>query len=445
MSVFKHIFDLITGRRSKTHPLHAQAGGSHVASTEASLTTTVLIVGSGSTGLALAQGLKQAGIRYLVVEKDEGLDARARDWNMGLLWGAAALKSLVVEKTWSRIQSVLVDPSLPVAENDSLNFVNGESGELLSPIPVQKFYRLRRSKLRELLAEGLDIRYNMPLNSIDFSSEDGQATAGFADGSSISANLIVGADGSSSGVRRALLGPEHGVARRLPYCATFVHSTYTREQALFLRKFHPLYLASVHPGGYFSFFGMQDAADPDRPETWTFFFYISWHSSLEEQEQTADWSDAKRLEQVKEFSRSFTNPVKSAFEWLGDGCKVWYTQMSDFDPGAENHRWDNHGGRVTLAGDAAHSMTYQRGQGLNHSVTDAAKLFEAIKQFTADKTAQATVISAYESEMIDRAGGEVRLSTANTTMLHDWQKVLQSPLMKSGVKMNKTIQETNGQ
>ena len=86
-----------------------------------------------------------------------------------------------------------------------------------------------------------------------------------------------------------------------------------------------------------------------------------------------------------------------------------------------------------MAGDAAHAMTYQRGQGLNHSVTDAAKLTEAVQQFVSGKTTRAEAISSYEEEMVARAGGEVRLSTMNTGMLHNWQKVQESPIMRSGM------------
>ncbi|OAX84804.1 hypothetical protein ACJ72_00827 [Emergomyces africanus] len=401
------------------------------------VTTTVLIIGAGSTGLALAQGLKQAGISCIVVERDERLDGRSRDWNMGMHWGGAALKSLVTDKTWNRLQSVQVDPSQPTAESDDLKFVNGESGELMFALHVQKFYRLRRSKLRALLAEDVDIRYNMAFKNIALSSGDSRAIVHFNDGSSIAAKLVVGTDGAKSSVRQLLLGPDQATVRRLPFCATFIHSKFTREQALFLREFHPLYIAAIHPGGFFSFLGMQDAADPDRPETWTFFFYISWHSSTDEQDKIANWTDSQRLEQVKGFSRTFTDPFKSAFEWASADCKVWYSSLHDFDPGAVGHRWGNLGGRVTLAGDSAHTMTYQRGQGLNHSLTDAAGLCEAIKKFTSKGSTQAAAISSYEEEMIHRAGGEVRLSTTNTEMLHDWQRVLQSPLMKTGMKQNK--------
>jgi len=83
-------------------------------------------------------------------------------------------------------------------------------------------------------------------------------------------------------------------------------------------------------------------------------------------------------------------------------------------------------------------MTYQRGQGLNHSITDAAKLVEAIKSTTADaadgkQQGQDIAIRRYEEEMIKRAGAEVRISTQNTLMLHEWEKVLQSPIFQKGL------------
>lgn len=46
----------------------------------------------------------------------------------------------------------------------------------------------------------------------------------------------------------------------------------------------------------------------------------------------------------------------------------------------------------------------------------------------------ATAIDMYEAEMKPRSGEEVRISVANTTMLHDWKKVMQSPVFKAGVK-----------
>lgn len=352
---------------------------------------------------------------------------------MGLHWGAPILKSLIPEEWWDKIQSVQVDPHVATKELDTLKWLKGDTGQTIAAFTFGPFYRLRRSKLRHLLSQNMDIQYNKHLVNVTYSDDGKSVTAHFADGSNAAGSILIGADGARSSTRNLLLGPELGTIDRLPYAATFVQRKFTKEQALYLRSFHPLFLASAHPSNNFAFFGMQDAADPEDPSSWTFFFYISWLSSLEEQEQTKDWTDAQRLAQQKEFAKSFCDPWKSAYEWTPDDAPVWHMGLNAWDPGQESHRWDNHGGRITLVGDACHPMTYQRGQGLNHSVTDAGKLRDALVQIS-EGGEQKDAIKAFEDEMIERGGLEVRDGVANTTLLHDWEKVKESPLFTKGMK-----------
>jgi 2-polyprenyl-6-methoxyphenol hydroxylase-like FAD-dependent oxidoreductase len=245
--------------------------------------------------------------------------------------------------------------------------------------------------------------------------------------------MLIGADGAHSVTRSLLLGPDVAAINRLPYAATWLQRKFTKEQALYLRKFHPLFLASAHPKNHFAFFGMHHAEDPDDPSSWTFFFYISYASSVEEQDATADWTPAQRLAQQKQFAKDFCDPWKSAYEWTPDDAPVWHLGLTDWDPGREGCRWDNHGGLITMVGDAVHPMTYQRGQGLNHSVTDAKLLRDSIVKIR-EGGDQAKLITAFEEEMIERAGKEVRDGTANTMLLHDWEKVKLSPFFTKGLK-----------
>jgi len=351
---------------------------------------------------------------------------------MGLHWGAPALKSLMPDEWRDKIQSVQVDPHVPTKELDTLKWLKGDTGETMAAFSFGPFYRLRRSKLRDLLTKDLDIQYDKRLVNITYAEDVQAVTAHFADGSSTTGRMLVGADGARSSTRQLLLGPDLGSIDKLPYAATFVQRKFTNEQALYLRSFHPLFLASAHPSNNFAFFGMQDAADTNDPSSWMFFFYISWQSSLEEQEATENWTDAQRLAQQKDFAKSFCDPWKSAYEWTPDDAPVWYMGLTAWDPGAEDHRWDNHGGLVTLVGDACHPMTYQRGQGLNHSVTDAGKLRDALAKI-GDGADHKAVINAFEDEMIKRGGTEVRDGTANTRLLHDWEKVKESPLFTKGM------------
>ncbi|TVY18833.1 FAD-dependent monooxygenase cctM [Lachnellula arida] len=317
----------------------------------------VIIIGSGCTGLAIAHGLKK---------------------------------------------STQVDPNTPTKPFDTLKFLNGRTGKVISGIPSPDFYRLRRSKLRALLCKGLDIRWNKRLKDVVVKQDGSCVTAIFEDGEQMTGRLVVGADGSRSTVRELILGPDLAAPLHIPYVSTFVQAKYTREQALFLRSFHPLYIAAIHPDNMVAFFGLQDAPAIDKPEDWTFFFYISWNSTLEQQvEEAKTYGNNERLTQVKSFSRGFTEPWKSAFEWVADQ-PVWYVDMAVWDPSLPEHTWDTMNGRVTLAGDAAHPMTFQRGQGLNHSMADAGKLVEALTS----EPNQSLAIHNYESEMKDRAGEE---------------------------------------
>jgi 2-polyprenyl-6-methoxyphenol hydroxylase-like FAD-dependent oxidoreductase len=351
---------------------------------------------------------------------------------MGLHWGAPILKSLVPDEWWDKIQNIQVDPHVPTKELDTLKWLQGDTGETMAAFTLGPFYRLRRSKLRDLLSQDLDIRYNKRLVDITYSDDGKSVTAHFDDGSSTTGGILIGADGARSTTRQLLLGTKLGSIDRLPYAATFVQRRFTREQALHLRSFHPLFLASAHPSNNFAFFGMQDAAEADDPTTWTFFFYISWQSSLQEQEDTKV-NDSQRLAQQKEFAKNFCDPWKSAYEWTPDDAPVWYMGLTAWDPSHEGHQWDNRGGRITLVGDACHPMTYQRGQGLNHSVTDAGKLRDALINIS-EGADQKETITAFENEMIKRGGTEVRDGIANTTLLHDWGKVKQSPLFTKGMK-----------
>ncbi|KZM27237.1 uncharacterized protein EKO05_0002290 [Ascochyta rabiei] len=397
----------------------------------------VLLIGSGSAGLALAQGLRKAGIPCTVFEKNASRH-RERDWNMGLHWAAPVLRSLIPDGQFDeKVQSLQVDPHVPTKELDDLIWLKGDSGERLATITFGPFYRLRRSKLRDLLSQNLDIQYGKHLQSIAYSSSGQSVTACFADGTSAEGSLLVGADGARSTTRSLLLGPELGAIHPIPYCATFIQHKFTAEQAVYLRSFHPLFLASAHPNNTFAFFGMHDAPDPTDPSSWTFFFYISWPSSLEEQEATKHWTDAQRVKQQRELANAFCDPWKSALQWTPDEASAWYLGLTDWDPALEGHRWDNHNGLVTLLGDACHPMTYQRAQGLNHSVTDAGKLRDALVKIQ-EGAAQKDVIDAFEEEMLTRGGTEVREGTANTVMLHDWERIKESPLFKKGMRKTET-------
>lgn len=63
----------------------------------------VLIIGAGVTGLALAQGLKKAGIPCVIYEKNESLDTR-RNWGFAVHWGLEALEKLLPKELFEQLE-----------------------------------------------------------------------------------------------------------------------------------------------------------------------------------------------------------------------------------------------------------------------------------------------------------------------------------------------------
>lgn len=351
---------------------------------------------------------------------------------MGLHWAAPTLQSMIPESLFSRIQSTQVDPHTKTKEVEKLRFINGKTGEIMGQAEIERFYRLKRSKIRALLSEGIDIQWGKSISNIIYSND--LVTAYFTDGTKDTGSILVGADGPHSSTREILVGIERAKCTPIDYAATMCFNKLPRDQALFLRSdpHHPLFQCAPNPAGTFAWLGLHDAPDSD-PETWTFFHYISFH---EPRDVISKKTPAEHIAHQKELAKEYADPFKSAVEWLSDdSTTAWYGKMQHWDPGDCNHRWDNKGGRITLAGDAAHPMTFQRGQGLNHAITDAAKLSTAIINIWCGET-RMKAIDSYEAEMIKRGGEEVRLGEMNTNMLHDWDKVLQSPVLRNGLKQS---------
>ncbi len=360
-----------------------------------------------------------------------------RDWNFALHWSAPALQSLIPSDLWAKLQTAQVDPHTPTKDHDTLRFHDGETGELMKGVPIEKFIRLRRSKLQALLSEGLNVYWGKTLVNTVYLEDGKGLKAIFDDGTEVTGSMLIGADGPRSTVRSLLVGPDQAKPTSIDFATTHCFTSYPRDRALFLRSapHHPLYQIAPHPKGYYSWLGLHDASDPDRPETWVFWHYISY---AEPRDFDNKKTVAEHVAHQKAMGAQFADPWKSAFEWMPDDTTTaWYGKLNHWDPALPENKWDNHGGLVTLAGDAAHPMTFQRGQGLNHAVADSAKLCKAIvdcwHSSEGFSSGRAAAIEGYEKEMIARASEEVRLGEMNSKMLHDWEQVQQSPGLKKGI------------
>ena len=139
--------------------------------------------------------------------------------------------------------------------------------------------------------------------------------------------------------------------------------------------------------------------------------------------------NAARLAQVKQKASSLCEPFRSANLWMPEDTNISYDQIGYWIPTP----WDTRDGRCTLAGDAAHPMTPHRGQGMNHAICDVANLVTTIKSLQVNQGNVAPSIEEYTQEVVRRGADEVIGSRKQAFMLTDWDKLMESPMMKHGL------------
>ena len=84
--------------------------------------------------------------------------------------------------------------------------------------------------------------------------EKGQVTVTFENGSSVTGNLLIGADGARSRVRDYLLGTEKGALQSLPLMGVSIVTELPGDVSKTIRtKLHDLLFMGIHPTGVITF------------------------------------------------------------------------------------------------------------------------------------------------------------------------------------------------
>ncbi len=168
----------------------------------------VAIIGGGPGGLALAQGLKKNGIDTAVFERDEvrsdyvqGFRMRIRQRGIDALQAnlpAHLFQAFLDTLGLAPTENLVLDEAFGRLENTSQG-----SGE---PEDTHIEKSVSRITLRQILLSGLDGLFHTGKRFERYEQlADGTVLAHFSDGSAVHTNLLVGADGAGSAVRRQLL------------------------------------------------------------------------------------------------------------------------------------------------------------------------------------------------------------------------------------------------
>ncbi|KAH0841951.1 monooxygenase [Fonsecaea pedrosoi] len=368
----------------------------------------VIIVGAGLSGLALAQGLEKNGIDYVVVDKES--EPRDRNWGVTIAWSHPLLAQLLPDELYNRLSECQPDPGLDTkaAGFESVIIRDGQTGATIVQPPFPGFGKT--------------------LTDIELS--DNGVIAHFHDGTSESGSVLVGCDGGGSWVRRWMLG-DKGTSVVLPYTFLNFPFRYTAEQAVKMDKMmHPIVDVAVHPKSMYIGIFVLDKPDLERPETWVFYILATW---AKENKSAPDAStDTNMVDELKKRMDDWADPFKSAVEWIPNGTQAKVVPLRIWGP--PDSGWDNRGGRVTLAGDAAHSMTFHRGQGANNAICDSQKFVAAMIKVKNGAATLAEAVDEYDADVISRGRTEVDVSKTQTDAFHDHANFHNSPIMRLGIK-----------
>ncbi|WP_413580790.1 FAD-dependent oxidoreductase [Bdellovibrio sp. HCB288] len=344
----------------------------------------IAIIGAGLGGLTLARVLHLHGIKATVFEAEPSPDFRPQggmldihDHNGQLALKDADLFEKFQELIMPGAQATRVlTPQGQILVNEPDDGTGGR--------PEVKRGELRRILLESIPAES--VRWGHKITTVA-GIGNGRHLLTFANGHSITTDLLIGADGAWSKVR-AVLCKESPTYTGTTFIETYLHEADTHYQesakavgggALFSTAPGKGILAHREPNGV-----LHTYVALSKPLEW--FAAIDFGNAEEALHRVAQEFEGWAPELRALITHGETNPV----------ARHLYTLSTDV-------RWDRIPG-VTLLGDAAHLMI-PSGEGANLAMFDGAELAKAI---IANPDNIEAALEAYEKELFPRSSKEAK-------------------------------------
>src|ERR1700744_4630347 len=378
----------------------------------------VMVIGAGTGGLCLAHGLVAAGIQVRVFERDRTPTDRLQGYRLTIsATGNRSLQACLPKANFDRFVAA------SAIANTAVNFLDHEIHRLLRiPIPPtdpgapESVRPVSRIALRRILLEGLSEVVSFDKAFVSFErAPDDRVTAHFADGSTATADVLVGADGAGSRVRGQLL-PQ---AQRIDTGIVAISGRFALDEAA--RRDTPATVFEgptlfMGPPGQFMFASAVEYPK-GKPSPYDRDEYVMWGFSgrprtldlrVPIEHLTGESAKAVVLACMNAWHPSLRRLVERADAATMSCFEVKSAQMVE--------PWQT--GNVTLLGDALHNMTPFQGMGANTALRDAAALRQTLVSVGAGEQELLPAMGAYERNMIDYGFAAVRASLANMQRLH---------------------------
>ncbi|WP_213817080.1 NAD(P)/FAD-dependent oxidoreductase [Glaciihabitans sp. dw_435] len=344
------------------------------------MTTPITIIGAGLGGLTLARVLHLHGVPVTIYEADASAAARTQGGQLDIHEsnGQAALAAAGLTDEFRAIIHEGGEASRILDQHGTVLFEDGDEGGGRRP-------EVLRGDLRRILIDSLPaetIQWGRKVVSVEVLDSGGHEVT-FADGTSVIAGMIVGADGAWSKVRPLVrdVTPEYAGTT---YVETYLHD---------VDALHPDTATLVGPGTMMALApGQGISAHREAGDILHTYVQLSrpvdWFTGLD---FVADPASA-----IARVAAEFGGWHPSLTALITDGETTPVTRPIFGVPGG--FRWEHTPG-VTLIGDAAHLMP-PAGDGANIAMFDGSELARAIIDNPADID---SAVAAFEQQMFLRA------------------------------------------
>lgn len=311
----------------------------------------IAIIGAGMGGLTTGIALKKFGHQVTIYEQAEQIlpvGAAISLWSNGV----KCLNYLGLTEQVAKLGGQMND----------LAYIDGLNGEVMTQFSLaplieevgQRPYPVSRAELQNMLMDEFgrqDIQLGKKMVSIE---DKGQhVEIGFQDGSTASAALLIGADGTHSITRQYVLGKQ--VERRYAGYVNWNGLVEISED-----------LAPAQQWTTFVGEGKRASLMPVAEHRFYFFFDVPLRAGLENQR-----SEYKTL--LKQYFSGWCPQVQRLIDSI-DEQKTNRVEIHDIEPFTQFYK-----GRVVILGDAAHSTTPDIGQGGCQAMEDAVYLARALQ------------------------------------------------------------------